>query len=137
MGSKKSLINTKGVTAFASPAECLNDIVQAWTEYQKIATQEKTKRREIEAWEKATLADIHAKRDLLMLYLNRSFDERAETFKSLFEGVDQAIASGNNEQLALELNAVVELAKSNPFKEFANLSTVKAALDNPDHVWEL
>lgn len=137
MASKKPFLNAQGVAAFANPAQCLNDIVQAWSEYQKIAAEEKTKRREIEAWEKATLAEINAKRDLLIAYLESSFDERARVFKSLFEEVDQAIASGNNEQLALELNAIVELAKSNPFEQLASISKVKAALNDPDHVWEL
>jgi len=137
MASRKPFIRAKGVAAWVNPVQCLNDIVQAWSEYQKIAAAEKTKRRDIEAWEKATLAEINAKRDLLMAYLEGSFDERARVFQSLFQGVDQAIASGNNEQLALELNAIVELAKSNPFEQLANLSKVKAALNDPDHVWEL
>ncbi len=47
------------------------------------------------------------------------------------------MASGDNQQLSLALDAIVELAKSSPFKELADLSTVKAALDDPDHVWEL
>ena len=126
----------RGVEAFASPVQSLNDIVQAWTEYLKIAEEEKTKRREIEAWEKMTLAEIKAKRDFLVGYLERSFDERAQNFQSLFQAVDQAMSSGDNQQLGLALHAIVELAKSSPFKDLADLSTVKAALDNPDHVWE-
>ncbi|MBD2596618.1 hypothetical protein H6G74_20110 [Nostoc spongiaeforme FACHB-130] len=126
----------RGVEAFASPAQCLNDVVQAWTEYLKITEEEKTKRCEIEAWEKVTLAEIKEKRDFLIGYLEHSFDERADNFHSLFQVVDQAISSGNNQQLGLALNAVVELAKSSPFKNLTDLSTVKAALDDPDHVWE-
>ena len=45
--------------------------------------------------------------------------------------------SGDNQQLGLALHAIVELAKSNPFRDLASLTTVKAALDDPDHVWEL
>ncbi|BAY18687.1 hypothetical protein NIES2109_52890 [Nostoc sp. HK-01] len=126
----------RGAEAFASPAQCLNDVVQAWTEYLIIAEEEKTKRCEIEAWEKVTLAEIKAKRDFLIGYLEHSFDERADNFQSLFQVVDQAISSGNNQQLGLALSAVVELAKSSPFKNLTDLSTVKAALDDPDHVWE-
>ncbi|NMG07486.1 hypothetical protein DP117_11585 [Brasilonema sp. UFV-L1] len=126
----------RGVEAFASPTQYLNEIVQAWTEYLKIAEEEKTKRREIEAWEKITLAEIKAKRDFLVGYLECSFDERAKNFQSLFQAVDQAMSSGDNQQLGLALHAIVELAKSSPFKDLADLSTVKAALDNPDHVWK-
>lgn len=138
MSSRKPPVDFgRGVEAFASPTQCLNDVVQAWTEYLKIAEEEKTKRCEIAAWEKVTLADIKAKRDFLIGYLEHSFDERAKNFQSLFQTVDQAMSSGDNQQLSLTLHAIVELAKSNPFKDLANLSTVKAALDDPDHVWEL
>jgi hypothetical protein len=127
----------QGVEAFASPAQCLNDIVQAWTDYMEIAEEEETKRREIKAWERVTLAEIKAKRDFLVDYLEHSFDERTKNFQSLFQTVDRAMSSSDNQQLGLALHAIVELAKSSPFKDLADLSTVKAALDDPDHVWEL
>lgn len=117
--------------------DCFQQIITAYKEYQVVAQQERTKRREIEAWEKATLAEIQMKRDSLISYLERSFDEREKNFQALFQSVDQAIASGDNQQLGLVLHAIVELAKSNPFKNLADLSTVQAALANPDHVWEL
>ncbi len=126
----------KGVKAFTSPSECLRDIVTAYTEYKKVAEQERTKRREIDAWEKTTIAQINAQRDLLIEYLDRSFDERAENFGHLFCVVDRAIAADNNDQLALALHSITELAKSSPFKELANLASVRAALDDPDHEWE-
>lgn len=138
MASRKPPVDfVRNVEAFASPAQCLNEVVQAWTEYLKITEEEKTKRRDIEAWEKVTLAEIKAKRDFLVGYLEHSFDERAKNFQSLFQSVDQAMLSGNNQQLSLALQAIVELAKSNPFKDLADLSTVKATLDDPDHVWVL
>jgi ribonucleotide reductase alpha subunit len=119
-----------------NPAECLQQIVSAYTEYKIIAEQEQTKRREIDACERQTIAKINAQRDLLMAYLNRSFDERADNFRALFNVVDRAMTAGNNEQLALALHSITELAKSSPFKELANLASVRAALDDPDHEWE-
>lgn len=138
MASKKPSVDfVLGAKAFSSPAQCLSEVVQAWTEYLKIAEEEKTKRCAIEAWERVTLAEIAEKRDFLIAYLERSFDERSKNFESLFQTVDKAILSENNQQLGIALHAIVELAKSNPFKDLADLSTVKAALDNPDHMWEL
>ncbi|MCC5628465.1 hypothetical protein LC613_10240 [Nostoc sphaeroides CHAB 2801] len=119
-----------------NPAECLQLMVSGYTEYKIIAQQEQTKRREIDAWEKETITKINAQRELLMAYLDRSFDERAENFRALFAVVDNAIASGNNEQLALTLNSITEIAKSSPFKDLANLASVRAALDDPDHEWK-
>ncbi|WP_235018513.1 hypothetical protein [Tolypothrix sp. NIES-4075] len=74
-------------------------------------------------------------RDLLIAYLDRYADERAENFRALFKVVDSAIASNNNEQLALTLNSITQIAKSSPFRELANLTSVRAALDDPDHKW--
>ncbi len=119
-----------------NPAESLEQMVSAYTEYLTIAEQERTKRRDIEAWEKEAIARINAQRDLVITYLDRSFDERAETFRALFGVVDNALSEGNNEQLALALNSITEIAKSSPFKDLANLSSVRAALNDPNHVWE-
>lgn len=132
--SLKKLATTV-VPEMVNPAECLQQIVSAYTEYKIIAEQEQTKRQEIEAWENVTVTKINAQRDLLIAYLDRSFDERAENFRALFCVVEQAIASGNNEQLALALHSITEIAKSCPFKEFTNLASVHAALDDPDHEW--
>ncbi len=115
--------------------QCVDILSSAYTEYKIIAEQEQTKRREIEAWEKETITKINAQRELLMAYLDSSFDERAENFRALFAVVDNAIASGNNDQLALTLNSITEIAKSSPFKDLANLASVRAALDDPDHEW--
>lgn len=125
----------KAAGAFISPTECLQKLVSAYIEYKRIAEQEQTKRQEIEAWEKETVTKINAQRDLLMQYLDRSFDERAKNFRSLFDVVDQAIATNNNEQLALALHSITEIAKLSPFKELANLASVRAALEDPNHEW--
>jgi hypothetical protein len=137
MTSQKLPVNlARGVGAFIAPAQCLNEIVQAWSEYSRIAEEETTKRRNIEAWEKVTLAEIQAKRDLLVGYLEQSFDERATNFKSLFQTVDRAMLSGDNQQLGLALHAIRELAQSSPFKDLGDLSKVKTALADSNHVWE-
>uniref|UniRef100_A0A0C1RL20 Uncharacterized protein n=1 Tax=Tolypothrix bouteillei VB521301 TaxID=1479485 RepID=A0A0C1RL20_9CYAN len=119
-----------------SAAECLRDIIEAYTEYKIVAEQEQTKRRGIKAWEKTTIAQINAQRDALLKYIERSFDERANNFRFLFEKVDLAIANGDNNQLTLALHSITEIAKSSPFKDLADLTSVRAALDDPEHEWE-
>lgn len=118
-----------------NPNDCFQELIAAYTDYLKTSEQEQTKRREIEAWEKTTIDKINTFRELLIEYLDRSFDERAKNFRSLFAVVDNAIALDNNEQLALTLNSITEIAKSTPFKELANLANVQAALDDPNHEW--
>lgn len=126
----------QGAALLTNPAQCFHDIVLAYTEYKIVAEQEQTKRRGIEAWEKAKIAQINAQRDALIKYLDRSFDERADNFRFLFEKVDRAMADGDNNQLSLVLNSITEIAKSSPFKDLADLSSVRAALDDQDHQWE-
>ncbi|MEG4625474.1 hypothetical protein Q5691_14455 [Microcoleus sp. w1-18aA5] len=124
------------MAAFVSCGDVLQQVIAHYAEYKQIAEQERTKRREIKSWENESLAKIKAQRDLLMEYLDRSFDERSKNFQQLFDVVDRAIASGNNEQLGLALDSITELAKSSPFKELANLSSVQAALADPNHEWK-
>jgi hypothetical protein len=140
MTAKKVPVEVMGVGALnvgADASQCLGSIVGAYTEYKIVAEQEQTKRREIAAWEKATVANIQAQRDALIKYLELSFDERAKNFTFLFEKVDQAIADGNANQLALAINSITEIAKYSPFKDLADLSFVQAALDDPDHEWTI
>jgi len=133
MKAKKVPVEILGAGADAS--QCLRAVVEAYTEYKTVAEEERTKRRGIEAWEKATIAQIKVQRDFLIDYLNRSFDERSRNFAALFGIVDQAMAEGSNAQLGSALHSITELAKSSPFKDLADLASVKAALDDPDHEW--
>ncbi|MGB5960376.1 MAG: hypothetical protein WBG73_06930 [Coleofasciculaceae cyanobacterium] len=133
MKAKKVTVEVLGAGADAS--QYLYAVVEAYKEYKIVAEQEQTNRREIEAWEKATIAQIEANRDAVIKYLENSFDERANNFRFLFEKVDMAIADGDNNQLALALHSITEIAKSSPFKELADLNLVRAALDDPDHEW--
>lgn len=133
MTAKKVPVEVLGVGGDAS--QCFHAVVEAYKEYKIVAEQEQTKRRCIEAWEKTTIAQIQAQRDVLIDYLNRSFDERADNFRFLFEKVDQAIADGDNNLLTLSLHSITEIAKSSPFKDLADLTSVRAALNNPDHEW--
>ena len=128
-------VHVEVLGAGVDAANTLRAIVEAYTEYKIVVEEEKTKRRGIEAWEKATIDKIQADRDVLIKYLENSFDERAKNFSFLFEKVDQAIAKGDNNQLTLALHSITEIAKSSPFKDFADLKSVTAALDDPDHEW--
>ncbi|QQE67704.1 hypothetical protein GFS31_44170 (plasmid) [Leptolyngbya sp. BL0902] len=125
-----------GVMPLLNPAACLNQLVDAYANYQRVMQEERTKRREIAAWEKAALATIEQRRAVMMHFLDRAFDERAETFRNFFALADQAIAAGDNDQLAAVLSSLVDLAKTSPFNDLADLAKVEVALDSPDHTWE-
>ncbi len=86
-------------------------IAQAYLEYLQVVEQEQTKRRAIEAFEKEAIAKIEAQKEFLITYLNRSFDERAKNFATLFIVVDRALAIGDNEQLTFALSSITAIAK--------------------------
>jgi hypothetical protein len=135
MNSIKSQIEIfRDIDSFVSPFLCINDIVRQGHAYLKVVETEQTKRDEIESWRQTTLADINLKRELVIGYLYRSFDERSQNFQSLFQTIDRALSTEDNHQLSLALDAIVHLANSSPFQD---LSKVRAALNNPNHVWEL
>ncbi|HIK28982.1 MAG: hypothetical protein N3E45_05050 [Oscillatoriaceae bacterium SKW80] len=97
----------------------------------------RSNRREIEAWEKVTLEEIATKRKILIDFLSKSFDERRQNFQELFARIAQALAEGDNNKLQLLLTAMLDLAKTTPFKDLQNLNQVQANLANPNYTWEL
>lgn len=119
-----------------NPVICFSQLVDAYSEYQRVVQEERTKRQEIAAWEKTLLAEIERRRDVMVQFLDQSFNERAENFKDFFALADQAILSGDNDQLSAVLDSIVDLAKASPFKDLADLAKIEAALDDSEHTWE-
>jgi dephospho-CoA kinase len=135
--SNKSIdIVAKNAEMILTPTQCLQEIVAAYTEYKKIAEEEKTKREQIKAWKVVEVEKINTLKNFLREYLDNSFDERKDNFEKMFALLDVAISNNNNEQLALILNSITDLAKTNPFKQLSNLDSVREALNNSNHVWE-
>lgn len=136
MKEKSPLDFAKGQNILLA-SNAFNEVIQAYLECKRTIETETTKRREIEAWEKTKIAEIQVHRDLLIGYLERSFDERSQNFKSLFQLADQALANGDNQQLALTLDSIINLAKDSPFKDLVDLAAVKNCLADQNHVWEI
>jgi hypothetical protein len=90
--------------------------------------QERTKQREIKRASEKELAQIGAMRDVLLDYLARSFDERQRNFESLFNRVDQAMATGDPAMLSATLGAVVALAQSSPFEALRDVASTRKML---------
>lgn len=119
------------------PTRVVEEMARAYREYHEVREKEATQRRQIEANERVALAEIAAKRELFLEYLERSFDERSANFTSLFEKVDVALDKGDVQALALLTNAISDLAKSSPFKDLATIEATRRALRDADHEWEV
>jgi hypothetical protein len=128
----KSSGKLAGVLEAINPLDAVRDMVTAVTDYKTTKLQEQTKRRQIDAWEAASLESIRAKRDILLKYLDRSFDERRENFQRLFVSLDKALESSRTDQIAPILQGIVLLAQESPFKQLSSLSTVQHFMDDRD-----
>lgn len=96
----------------------------------------KTEQSRIRAQAEGEIARIHAVRDVMLDYLDRSFDERRHNFDALFTRLDAAMVSGDVAVIAKVLDTVVALARSSPFKDLADVATAKAALQDKNREWE-
>ena len=95
-------------------------VMASANEWVTVVAQERTKRQEIAAWEKSQLEIIQIQRDFLLSALDKTFDERRENFRRLFDNLDVALVSDRESsaaQVAELLEAITELARTSPFKD--------------------
>ena len=100
--------------------DTLNLVISSANEWVTVLSQEQTKRQEIRSWEKTQLEIIEVQREFLLTALDKTFDERSESFRRLFDDLDAALVSGADgaaAQVADILGAITDLAKSSPFKD--------------------
>ena len=120
-----------------NPTAVVIQIIKAYADWRKIAKEEETKRQRISAEERMVIHQINAQRDILMTYLERSFDERRENFQQLFGVLDRAIDTGDTANVAATLGSIVELAQSSPFKDIASVQAVRNVLADQNSEYEI
>jgi hypothetical protein len=113
------------LTGIKTVAECIRDIQKERTEQVRLREDARV---EVER--------IHTLRDMMLAYLDRSFDEREKNFRQLFERLDGAIAADNVQLAGVVLDSVVKLADSSPFKALRDISATRAALSEKGKEWE-
>jgi flagellar biosynthesis/type III secretory pathway chaperone len=100
--------------------DTLNLVIRSANEWITVVSQEQTKRQEIRAWEQTQLEVIAVQREFLLTALQRTFDERGENFRRLFDDLDTALESNAEDaaaRVADILGAITDLAKTSPFKD--------------------
>lgn len=115
----------------------LNNLIDGTLDYLRIREEEQTKRAKIEAYESVEVARIHEASSRLKDYFERVFSERSRTIDGLFGHLDDAMTRGDGTAATAALQGIVDLAKSSPLADMGDLTQVRKALDDPDHVWEL
>lgn len=120
-----------------SALSALNEIVEAVRECVNVRETEKTNRTRLETYEKIEVGRIHAAEAILKDYFDQAFAERRKTFDQLFERFDDAVARGDGETMSTVVRGIVDVARESPLADLGDLSQIRAALDDPDQIWEL
>jgi flagellar biosynthesis/type III secretory pathway chaperone len=111
----------------AMVADTFKLVMTSANELLSVVAQEQTQRQEIRAWEKSQLEIIHVQRDFLLTALDKTFDERRENFRRLFDQLDAALVSDRDDaaaQVSDLLGAITDLAKTSPFKDLKSPTLV-------------
>lgn len=111
----------------AMVVDTFNLVLASANQWVKVINEEKTKRDEIRAWEQTQLEIIHVQRDFLLTALDRTFDERRENFRRLFDNLDSALNSSRDDaaaQVSEILEAITDLAQTSPFKDLKSPALV-------------
>ncbi|WP_193044329.1 hypothetical protein [Mycolicibacterium baixiangningiae] len=117
--------------------DALNQIVEAARECIAVHQVESTKRARLQAYETTEVARIKAAESVLKDYFAQVFAERRSNFEELFKRLDGALEANDGETVSLMVRGIVDIAKSSPLADLGDLSKIRAALDDPDQVWEL
>ncbi len=111
----------------AMVVDTFNLVLASANQWVMVINEEKTKRDEIRAWEQTQLEIIHVQRDFLLTALDKTFDERRENFRRLFDNLDAALVSERDDagaQVSEILGAITELAQTSPFKDLKSPALV-------------
>lgn len=136
---RRDLVGTVKSIAAGNPAEAaqvLKRFIEVAGDVAKFTEQQKTIRKDVEAKRDKDIAHIKAQKEIIMKYLDKSFDERKENFSKLFQVIDHAISNNNLQQLAMGLDSINQLAATSPFKALATLESTNEAIKDKNHIWD-
>lgn len=131
--AKKQATSTAAVRTEAFDA--LGTVVTEVASYLRIRAVERARREQISAYRELELEKLHIVERTLDKYFQESFKERAASLTQLFEHLDTAIASGDDATARTVLGGIVDIAKTSPLASAGDFSQIRAALDDPGHVW--
>lgn len=102
-------------------------VVTSASEWITVLAEEKRRREEISVWASSQIEIIRVQQNFLLAALEKTFDERRENFRRLFDQLDGALLSGSDNaaaQAADLLEAITDLAKTSPFKDLKSPALV-------------
>ena len=136
-GDKKINNVKRQLMTSADVLSCIKELCQSAIEAVKYCELQETEREQIRSIRDQNIEIIRSQRELIMHYLDRSFDERKMLFDRHFTIVDEAIKTGNNQLLAIELQQINELANSSPFKALSDMKSLQDTLSKPGSIIDI
>ena len=112
----------------------LGNLGEKFMDLQNSMDTNKTEREKIRAEKEVTLKKIEAARDIILSFLDKSFDERATVFKKNFEAMDAAIQNNDMKALAITVQSVNYLAAQSPFAALLDAQKVRQSLIGNDTI---
>jgi len=97
--------------------QAFNSLLEAHNSYHITREQEKTKRQQIQAWERVQVTSIQEQAKTIRDYLEYSFAERRENFKKLFDALDKGIENGNDVVVQAALTGILEITRQSPLAD--------------------
>lgn len=131
------VVGSRSSVPSADALAALNEIVAAAREYSRIREEEQTKRAAITAAEHVQVDRIHAAEQILRLYFERVFAERAQTTDEMFVRLDQAMDSGDPQMVHAVVRGIVDLAQASPLAGLEDFGKFWAELGTGDNPIEL
>lgn len=123
--------------ASADAITAVRELVSAAREYGQIRQTELTRRSAIAAQEHMQVDRIRAAEEVLKLYFEREFEERAKNSKEMFARLDQAMDTGDPQMVHAVVRGIVDLAQSSPLSGLADFGKFWAELGTEHNPVEL
>lgn len=89
-------------------------LFEAWKECNNTTEREKTKRLAIDAWKDKELARIGGATQILREYLQQEFAQRKDVYQRFFDGMERALAEGNNDLAAKMADQIIGVIRQSP-----------------------
>lgn len=121
----------------ADALQLVNMIINEVGDWVRVIQQEQTKQALIQAEAEVRIAAIRHDSELLIDYLDKSFDERRQLFKGHFKALGVALQSGATDQVAAILGAITTLAVKSPFEDLKDIESVRATWADANAVIEV
>lgn len=127
----------QGVPSAMDGLNALNQLVSAARECFLVHEEESTKRARLHAYKETELAKIKAAEAILNDYFDQVFTDRRSVYAEMFNRLDRAMEEDRPEMVHSVLRGIVDIAKESPLKDLGDLGPIRAALNDPNQVWEL